>query len=116
VLFLAHVFFERPLGANAFGDSVSKDGTRILRASERMEVKASASELCRKECGIGLGDVADGTEANAMEARFGFGSDAPQAGSGKRSKAPFCFFRRDDGQAVRLFPTTPHPGHAFGSP
>src|SRR5215470_13285154 len=90
VLFLAHVFFERPLGANTFGDSVSKDGTRILRVSERMEVKASASELCRKECGIGLGDVADGAEANAMEARFGFGSDAPQAGNGKRSKPPFA--------------------------
>src|SRR5262245_41137996 len=106
VHFLAHVFFERPLAATTFGASVSKDGARILRVSERMEVKASASERGRKECGIGRGDVADGAEANAMEARFGCGCDAPQAGNGKRSKPPFCFCRRNDGQAVRLLPTT----------
>src|SRR6185437_16580629 len=110
---LVHILFERALRPDAFGYSSAEDGTRILRVSKRVEVRAGASKLRRKEHGIGFGDVADGEEANTLESRLGLGPDAPEPGNRERSKPGFGVLWRDDGQAIRLLPTAGDLGHIF---
>ena len=76
---IADVLREGRLGADRFSLPIRHDGAIVEPVRELAHVPADFAEVIGEDLLRSVRELADGHDAQAMQASFGFGADAPHA-------------------------------------